>query len=83
MNFHEMQTSMKKAVSLAKSFEGDWQARMKLAFKTLKVEHYMQQPIKKDVIEMLLLHGVSYRRISKNYDKSRSEINEIMAFENI
>lgn len=83
MNFKEMQSSMKKAVSLAKRMEGDWQARMKLAFRLLKVEHYMQQPISKEIIEKLLLHNVSYRRISKNYDKSRKEINALITFDNI
>lgn len=83
MDFKEMQSSMKKAVSLAKTYEGDWQARMKLAFRSLRVEYYMQQPISKEIIEKLLLHNVSYRRISKNYAKSRKEINVLMTFDNI
>ncbi|MBP2079632.1 hypothetical protein [Oceanobacillus polygoni] len=82
MDFKEMQSSMKKAVSLAKEMEGDWQARMKLAFRSIQVEHYMQQPISKEIVEKLLLHGVSYRRISKNFDISRKGINSIMAFDN-
>ncbi|MEI3614614.1 hypothetical protein [Pseudogracilibacillus sp. SO30301A] len=82
MNFKEMQFQMNKAVSLAKEMEGDWQARMKLAFRSLKVEYYFNQPISKKIIEKLLLHGVSYRRISKNFDISREGINSIMAFDN-
>lgn len=80
MNFNEMQNLMKKAVPLAKDMEGDWQARMKLAFRTLKVEYYMKQPISKEIIQKLLLHNVSYRRICKNYDMSRKAIS---AFENM
>lgn len=80
MNFIEMQSLMKKAVLLAKQMEGDWQARMKLAFRSLKAEYYMQQPISKEIIKKLLLHNVSYRRICKNYDMSRKAIS---AFENM
>lgn len=80
MDFKEMQSSMKKAVSLAKQMEGDWQARMKLAFRSLKVEHYFKQPISKEVIEKLLLHNVSYRRIAKNYDMTRKAVK---TFDNI
>ncbi|WP_368901094.1 hypothetical protein [Oceanobacillus oncorhynchi] len=83
MDFREMQASMKKAVFLAKQMEGDWQARMKLAFRSLKVEHYMKQPISKEIIEKLLLHHVSYRKISKNYDKSRKEIDALITFDSI
>lgn len=80
MNFNKMQSLMKKAVPLAKEMEGDWQARMKLAFRTVKADYYMQQPISKEIIKKLLLHNVSYRRICKNYDMSRKAIS---AFENM
>ncbi|MFK3937955.1 hypothetical protein ACI2JA_10675 [Alkalihalobacillus sp. NPDC078783] len=74
MNFKEMQGLMQIAVPLAKQMEGDWQARMKLALRCVKINHYMKQPISKDTIEKLLEHGVSYRRISKNYRIGRQEI---------
>lgn len=77
MNFIEMQSLMKKAVLLAKQMEGDWQARMKLAFRSLKIDYYFQQPISKEIIQKLLLHGVSYRRISKNYKVGRRQISAI------
>ncbi len=75
-----MQNLMKKAVPLAKEMEGDWQARMKLAVRIVKADYYMQQPISKEIIQKLLLHNVSYRRICKNYDMSRKGIS---AFENM
>ena len=74
MTFQEMQSLMKQAIPLAKQMEGDWQARMKLALHSVKVDHYMKQPISKRVIQKLLEHGVSYRRISKNYKVGRQEI---------
>lgn len=80
MTFMEMQSLMKKAVLLAKQMEGDWQARMKLAFRSLKVDYYMREPISKEIIHKLLLHGVSYRRIAKNYDMTRKAVK---AFANI
>ncbi|ASF27892.1 hypothetical protein WV34_03515 [Bacillus amyloliquefaciens] len=80
MNFKKMQNLMKKAVPLAKEMEGDWQARMKLSVRIVKADYYMQQPISKEIIQKLLLHNVSYRRICKNYDMSRKEIS---AFENM
>ncbi|WP_144559671.1 hypothetical protein [Shouchella miscanthi] len=80
MNFEVMQSLMREAIPLAKTMEGDWQARMKLALHSVKVNHYMKQPISKNVIQNLLKHGVSYRRISKNYKLGR---NEISVFENM
>lgn len=80
MDFKEMQSLMKKAVSLAKTYEGDWQARMKLAFRSIKVEYYFKHPISKENIEKLLLHNVSYRRIAKNYDMTRKAVK---TFDNI
>ncbi|MBM0066747.1 hypothetical protein [Alkalicoccobacillus gibsonii] len=74
MQFVEMQTLMQEAIPLAKKMEGDWQARMKLALHSVKINHYMKQPISKKVIHKLLEHGVSYRRISKNYKLGRKEI---------
>ncbi|MEN0642287.1 hypothetical protein MKY91_03810 [Alkalicoccobacillus gibsonii] len=74
MTFKEMQSLLQQAVPLAKQMEGDWQARMKLALHSVKVNHYMKQPISKDVIHKLLEHGVSYRRISRNYKVGRNEI---------
>ncbi|MCM2675510.1 hypothetical protein [Alkalicoccobacillus plakortidis] len=74
MTFQEMQSLMKQAIPLAKQMEGDWQARMKLALHSVKVDHYMKQPISKRVIQKLLEHGVSYRRISKNYRVGRQQI---------
>lgn len=79
MNFYEMQDLMKKAIPLAKEMEGDWQARMKLALQNVKADYYMQQPISKEIIKKLLLHNVSFRRISKNYDVSRKVINTFLA----
>ncbi|GAA0345583.1 hypothetical protein GCM10008931_41050 [Oceanobacillus oncorhynchi subsp. oncorhynchi] len=80
MDFSLMQASMKKAVALAKTYEGDWQACMKLAFRSIKVEHYMKEPISKEIIVKLLLHNVSYRRIAKNYDMTRKAVK---TFDNI
>ncbi|MEN0642258.1 hypothetical protein MKY91_03665 [Alkalicoccobacillus gibsonii] len=74
MNFKEMQSLMQQAIPLAKQMEGDWQARMKLALHSVKINHYMKQPISKRVIHKLLEHGVSYRRISRNYKVGRQEI---------
>ena len=65
---------MQQAIPLAKQMEGDWQARMKLALHSVKVNHYMNQPVSKQIIQKLLEHGVSYRRISKNYKIGRKDI---------
>ncbi|MFS0784925.1 hypothetical protein ABC345_00895 [Shouchella sp. 1P09AA] len=77
MTFQVMSDLMKEAVPLAKKMEGDWQARMKLAMRSVKITYFMSQPISKGIINELLKHGVSYRRISRNYKVGRSDITEI------
>lgn len=77
MTFQVMSKLMKEAVPLAQQMEGDWQARMKLAMISVKVNYFMKQPISKEIIKELLKHGVSYRRISRNYKVGRSDISAL------
>ncbi|MEK5263101.1 MULTISPECIES: hypothetical protein [Bacillus] len=70
---------MKKAVSLAKQLEGNWTARMKMALNNAYTEHYLSQPLTREVIENLLLKGISFRRIKKHYNVGIKEISSLLA----
>lgn len=71
---------MKKAVSLAKQqLEGNWTARMKMALNNVYIDHYLSQPLTKDVVEKLLLKGMSFRRIKKHYKVGMEEISSLLA----
>ncbi|CUB19618.1 hypothetical protein [Bacillus safensis] len=70
---------MKKAVSLAKSLEGNWSARMKMALNEVYIEHYLSRPLTKDVVEKLLLKGMSFRRIKKHFKVGMDEISSLLA----
>lgn len=70
---------MKKAVSLAKSLEGNWSARMKMALNEVYIEHYLSRPLTKEVIEKLLLKGMSFRRIKKHFKVGMDEISSLLA----
>ncbi|MFP3420801.1 hypothetical protein R0K19_15325 [Bacillus sp. SIMBA_161] len=70
---------MKKAVLLAKTLEGNWSARMKLALNNVYIDHYLSQPLTKEVIEKLLLKGMSFRRIKKHYKVGMDEISSLLA----
>ncbi|MGE1118300.1 hypothetical protein [Bacillus altitudinis] len=70
---------MKKAVSLAKQLEGNWTARMKMALNDVYIDHYLSQPLTKDVVEKLLLKGMSFRRIKKHYKVGMDKISSLLA----
>lgn len=78
MNKHDTNNFMKHAVPLARKMEGDWNLRMKMALKSVIVDHYMKMPISKTVIQLLLVKGVSYRRICKHYGVYRHQLNELL-----
>ncbi|APT49037.1 hypothetical protein BSA171_14240 [Bacillus safensis] len=79
MNYSQTKNTMKKAVSLAKQFDGNWSARMKMALNEVYIEHYLSQPLKREVIEKLLLKGMSFRRIKKHYNVGMQEISSLLA----
>ncbi|MFB7035894.1 hypothetical protein ACFCVS_15445 [Bacillus altitudinis] len=80
MSLSETKDIMKKAVSLAKHhLEGDWSARMKMALNNVYIDHYLSQPLTKDVVEKLLLKGMSFRRIKKHYKVGMDEISSLLA----
>ncbi|MCY7574086.1 hypothetical protein MH187_18510, partial [Bacillus pumilus] len=69
MDYSQTKEIMKKAVSLAKQqLEGNWTARMKMALNKVYIEHYLSQPLTREVIEKLLQKGMSFRRIKKHYN---------------
>lgn len=70
---------MKKAVLLAKSLEGDWSARMKIALNDVYIDHYLSQPMTREIVEKLLLKGMSFRRIKKHYKVGMDEISSLLA----
>ncbi|KIL13575.1 hypothetical protein [Bacillus pumilus] len=70
---------MKKAVSLARNLEGNWSARMKMALNEVYIKHYLSQPLTKDVVEKLLLKGMSFRKIKKHYKVGMDEISSLLA----
>lgn len=79
MNYSQTKDTMKKAVSLAKQLEGNWSARMKMALNEVYIDHYLSQPLTKDVVEKLLLKGMSFRRIKKHYKVGMDEISSLLA----
>ncbi|WP_144471432.1 hypothetical protein [Bacillus pumilus] len=79
MSAKESRTIMRKAASIAKLLEGNWSARMKMALDIVIIDHYLNQPLCKSNIEKLLMKGVSYRRIKKNYGVGINEINLLIA----
>ncbi|WP_144514715.1 hypothetical protein [Bacillus pumilus] len=79
MNYSQTKDTMKKAVSLAKQLEGSWSARMKLALNNVYIDHYLTQPLTKDVVEKLLLKGMSFRKIKKHYKVGMDEISSLLA----
>lgn len=79
MVFEDTKNVMKKAVSLAKQLEGNWSARMKMALNNLYIDHYLSQPLTKEVIEKLLLKGMSLRRIKKHFKVGMDEISSLLA----
>ncbi|CUB18591.1 hypothetical protein BN2127_JRS3_01576 [Bacillus safensis] len=79
MNYSQTKNTMKKAVSLAKQFDGNWSARMKMALNEVYIEHYLSQQLTREVIEKLLLKGMSFRRIKKHYNVGMQEISSLLA----
>ncbi|WP_260985195.1 hypothetical protein [Bacillus pumilus] len=79
MSTSETKDTMKKAVSLAKQFEGSWSARMKMALNNVYIDHYLSQPLSKEGVEKLLLKGMSFRRIKKHYKVGIDEISSLLA----
>ncbi|MBK4214148.1 hypothetical protein EGI07_18315 [Bacillus pumilus] len=79
MSLSETKDIMKKAVSLAKQLEGNWSARMKMALNNVYIDHYLSQPLTREVIEKLLLKGMSFRRIKKHYNVGMQEISSLLA----
>nr|WP_110487765.1 hypothetical protein [Bacillus altitudinis] len=79
MKLNDTRYIMKKAVILAKSLEGNWSVRMKMALDIVIINHYLKQPLSKGIIERSLLKGVSLRRIKKHYKVGMKEINSLMA----
>lgn len=69
---------MKQAVPLAREMEGDWNLRMSLALKSVMIDHFMKEPISKEVIQFLLAKEISYRRICKHYGVYRHQLNELL-----
>ncbi|MEK3940568.1 hypothetical protein MKZ03_15110 [Bacillus sp. FSL R5-0431] len=70
---------MKKAVLLAKFLDGDWSARMKMALNNVYIDHYLSQPMTREIVEKLLLKGMSFRRIKKHYKVGMDEISSLLA----
>ncbi|WP_144472538.1 hypothetical protein [Bacillus pumilus] len=79
MNYSQTKDTMKKAVSLAKQLEGSWSARMKMALNNVYIDHYLSQPLTKDVVEKLLIKGMSFRKIKKHYKVGMDEISSLLA----
>ncbi|MFJ5670669.1 hypothetical protein ACIQAS_03280 [Bacillus safensis] len=79
MNYSQTKDIMKKAVSLAKHLEGDWSARMKMALNNVYIDHYLSQPMTREIVEKLLLKGMSFRRIKKHYKVGMDEISSLLA----
>ncbi|KIL25121.1 hypothetical protein B4134_0537 [Bacillus safensis] len=79
MSLSETKDIMKKAVSLAKHLEGDWPARMKMALNNVYIDHYLSQPMTREIVEKLLLKGMSFRRIKKHYKVGMDEISSLLA----
>ncbi|MCY7585290.1 hypothetical protein MH138_04245 [Bacillus safensis] len=79
MNYSQTKDTMKKAVSLAKQLDGNWSARMKMALNNVYIDHYLSQPLTKEVIEKLLLKGMSFRRIKKHFKVGMDEISSLLA----
>lgn len=78
MEYNLTKNFMKQAVPLARQMEGDWNLRMSLALKSVMIDHFMKEPISKEVIRFLLTKGVSYRRICKHYGVYRHQLNELL-----
>lgn len=79
MKLQDTHKLMCKAVLLAKSLEGSWSARMKMALNNVYIDHYLSQPLTKDVVEKLLLKGMSFRKIKKHYKVGMDEISSLLA----
>lgn len=79
MVLEDTKNVMKKAVSLAKQLDGNWSARMKMALNNVYIDHYLSQPLTKEVIEKLLLKGMSFRRIKKHYKVGMDEISSLLS----
>ncbi|UYO36458.1 hypothetical protein NF868_04550 [Bacillus zhangzhouensis] len=79
MNYPQTKDIMRKAVLLAKRLEGDWSARMKMALNNVYIDHYLSQPLTKDVVEKLLLKGMSFRKIKKHYKVGMDQISSLLA----
>ncbi|MEK4704753.1 hypothetical protein [Bacillus sp. FSL H8-0512] len=79
MNYSQTKDTMKKAVSLAKQLEGNWSARMKMALNNVYIDHYLSQPMTREIVEKLLLKGMSFRRIKKHYKVGMDEISSLLA----
>ncbi|QII23034.1 hypothetical protein G3M80_03370 [Bacillus altitudinis] len=79
MSLSETKDIMKKAVYLAKHLEGDWPARMKMALNNVYIDHYLSQPMTREIVEKLLLKGMSFRRIKKHYKVGMDEISSLLA----
>ncbi|AZV54774.1 hypothetical protein DKE43_17535 [Bacillus pumilus] len=79
MKLQDTHKLMRKAVLLAKSLEGNWSARMKMALNNVYIDHYLSQPLTKEVIEKLLLKGMSFRRIKKHFKVGMDEISSLLA----
>lgn len=79
MKLQDTHKFMSKAVLLAKTLEGNWSARMKMALNEVYIDHYLSQPLTKDVVEKLLLKGMSFRRIKKHYKVGMDEISSLLA----
>ncbi|MEK4845340.1 MAG: hypothetical protein ACQEWR_11575 [Bacillota bacterium] len=79
MEYSQTKDIMKKAVLLAKTLEGNWSARMKMALNYVYIDHYLSQPLKREVVENLLLKGISFRRIKKHYNVGMKEISSLLA----
>ncbi|WP_342467238.1 hypothetical protein [Bacillus sp. FSL W8-0502] len=79
MNYSQTKDTMRKAVSLAKQLEGSWSARMKMALNNVYIDHYLSQPMTREIVEKLLLKGMSFRRIKKHYKVGMDEISSLLA----
>ncbi|MCY7464301.1 hypothetical protein [Bacillus safensis] len=79
MNYSQTKDTMKKAVSLAKQLDGNWSARMKMALNNVYIDHYLSQPMTREIVEKLLLKGMSFRRIKKHYKVGMDEISSLLA----
>lgn len=79
MVLEDTKNVMKKAVSLARNLEGNWSVRMKMALNEMYIDHYLSQPLTKEVIEKLLLKGMSFRRIKKHFKVGMDDISSLLA----